>query len=78
MLWYSYDKEHGTSYCETLLEYLNCERNAVATANALYLHRNTLRNRLNKIDSIIGTDLDDVNERIRMTISLNMLLHATR
>ena len=75
---YSYDKEHGTSYCETLLEYLNCERNAVATANALYLHRNTLRNRLNKIDSIIGTDLDDVNERIRMTISLNMLLHATR
>ena len=73
---YSYDRDHGTSYCETLLEYLVCERNAVATAQTMFLHRNTLRNRLNKIDELIGTDLDNADERMRLIISLNTLINA--
>ncbi len=74
---FAYDKEHGTSYCETLLAYLVLERNAVMTADKLFLHRNTLRNRLGKIDEIIGVDFDDADERMHMIIGLNTLLNAS-
>ncbi len=74
---YAYDHQHNTSYCETLLAYLACERNAVTTAEALFLHRNTLRNRLSKINDIIDVNLDDVDERMHLLISLNMLLNAS-
>lgn len=75
---YHYDSEHNTNYCETLLAYLVCERNAVATAEKLFLHRNTLRNRLSKIDEIIETDLENVDERMHLMISLNVLLNAAQ
>lgn len=75
---YAYDQANGTKYCETLLAYLALERNALLTAKALYLHRNTLRNRLGKIEQIIGTDLDNVDERIHLMISLGMLIHASK
>ena len=72
-----YDEEHKTTYCNTLLEFLKNERNAVATAEALFVHRNTLRNHLNKIADIISLDLDDPNVRFRIIISLNTLLCAS-
>ena len=72
----SYDKAHHTAYCRTLLGYLQFERNAVSTAKALFLHRNTLRNHLNKIDEIIDINLDDANMRFYLMVSLNTLLQA--
>lgn len=73
---YEYDQAHNTKFCQTLLAYLVCERNAVATASRLYLHRNTLRNRLNKIDEIITANLDDADERMHILISLNTLVNS--
>ena len=72
----SYDNLHNTSYCETLFTYLKYERNAVATANALFIHRNTLRNRLAKIAEITNSDFDDADARFHLLISLNTLLNA--
>ena len=72
----TYDQTHNTKFCETLLAYLVLERNANLTAKKLYLHRNTLRNRLSKIAEIIDTDLDDVDERMHMIVSLSVLLHT--
>ena len=74
----AYDRAHNTNYCETLLVYLVHERNAVSTAEALFVHRNTLRNRMNKIDEIVGLDLDDFNERMHLLISLNAIVNSTR
>ncbi len=73
---HSYDRIHHTTYCHTLLAYLQFERNAVATAKALYLHRNTLRNHLNKIDEITHINLDDANLRFYLMVSLNTLLNV--
>ena len=73
---HSYDLEHGTSYCLTLLEFLKHERNAIATAKALFVHRNTLRNRMEKIAEIVDIDLNDAETRFRMVISLNTVLKA--
>lgn len=73
---YSYDRNHGTNYCQTLLAYLQYERNAVATAKALYLHRNTLRNHLDKVNEICPLDLDDGLLRFKLMVSLNTLMNS--
>ncbi|MBO4364688.1 MAG: helix-turn-helix domain-containing protein [Eggerthellaceae bacterium] len=74
----SYDTLHNTTYCKTLFTYLKYERNAVATADALFIHRNTLRNHLNKIAEITNSDFDDADVRFHLLISLNTLLNAGR
>ena len=72
----AYDTLHNTSYCKTLFTFLKYERNAVATAKALYIHRNTLRNHLNKIEEITGSDFNDADVRFHLLISLNTLLNV--
>lgn len=72
----SYDLKHNTSYCKTLFTYLRYERNAVATAEALFVHRNTLRNHLNRIAEITGSDFEDADARFHLLISLNTILNS--
>ena len=73
---FAYDKTHSTKYCNTLLAYLQFERNSVLTAKTLYLHRNTLRNHLTKIAEIVDLDLEDSNFRFYLMVSLNTLLNT--
>ena len=75
---HAYDIAHKTNYCLTLLSYLAHERNAVAASDALFVHRNTLRNHLTRIGSIIDIDLEDIDTRMRLLISLNTLINADR
>ena len=67
----AHDAAHGTDYVKTLYTYLLHERNTVATAKALYLHRNTTYNRIEKICGLIGANLDDDATRFRLLITLN-------
>lgn len=69
-LLHTYDETHHTQYCLTLFTYLLNERNAVKTAQTLYLHRNTLKYRLEKIDGLIPVDLDNPSVRFRLLTSL--------
>lgn len=55
----SYDAENGSELYETLCTFLNCRFNKVQTAKTLYLHRNTLLGRLEKIEKILGVSLED-------------------
>ncbi|PIE54447.1 MAG: hypothetical protein CSA35_05750 [Dethiosulfovibrio peptidovorans] len=48
-----YDAEHGTSFLETLWIFMLCDKNHAKTAETLYLHRNSLRYRLSKIESLL-------------------------
>lgn len=65
-----YDEEHGTEYAHTLLTWLMYERNGVKAAQNLFIHRNTLNNRLASIADITGVDLESFSARMRMLISL--------
>lgn len=56
---YEYDKEKGTHYLETLEAYVNNYKNYQLAAEAVYLHRNTMVYRINKIREITGLTLDD-------------------
>lgn len=64
-----YDKIHNTNYYETLKLYLELERNQIKTAEALFIHRNTMVYRINRIHEILGIDLGDVKTRMHLIMS---------
>jgi GAF domain-containing protein len=54
----SYDGRRGTSLLDTLEGYLDHRGNAMSTSRALFIHPNTLRQRLGRIGSVSGIDLE--------------------
>jgi GAF domain-containing protein len=52
-----YDRQRGTSLLATLEEFLRRRGNISATSDALYVHQNTLRQRLRRIGELSGLDL---------------------
>jgi DNA-binding PucR family transcriptional regulator len=53
----AYDSERGSSLLRTLEEFLQRRGNISATSEALYIHANTLRQRLRRIGELSGIDL---------------------
>ena len=54
-----HDDHAGSEYIKTLYQYLLCGRNISATSEALFIHRNTLIYRIERIKEIIDVDLDE-------------------
>lgn len=52
-----YDAAKGTEYCRTLQRYLENQKNLSRTAEAMYLHRNTILYRLERIRDLFGEEL---------------------
>ncbi|QDR79835.1 PucR family transcriptional regulator [Sporomusa termitida] len=50
------EKNSGTDLLQTLEKYLECDKSLTETASELYIHRNTLSNRLEKIMDIVNLD----------------------
>ncbi|EHR50069.1 hypothetical protein SacmaDRAFT_1800 [Saccharomonospora marina XMU15] len=57
----------------TLAVWLETNRSAAATASRLYCHRNTVLNRLRRLESLLGTSLHD--HRAGLALSLAVLAH---
>ena len=55
------DEINNGNLCETLESYLEHSCSAKDTAEALFIHRNTLSYRINKIREILGREFDDLN-----------------
>lgn len=70
---HAYDMLNHSDYCHTLYTYLMCEQNTVKTAQLLFLHRNTLKYRMEKILDIIKVTLDRPMIRQRILFSLYAL-----
>ncbi len=67
-----YDEQHGTDFYNTLDQYLLAERNVVATARALFIHRNSMIYRLQRIQQLLDVDLDDPNTRLYLLLSFQI------
>lgn len=67
-----YDTEHGTQLVETLDTFFAHLGNASQTAEALFLHRNSLQYRLERIKEITGMDLNDSGSRFSMQLALKL------
>ena len=72
-----HDRQHHTEYCQTLKTYLECERSQTLTARKLFIHRNTLIGRIDRILQLTSLDLDDPATRFRLILTFQLLEHRT-
>ena len=59
-----YDQKHNMQLEETLYQYLKFDSNQKAMAESLYMHRNTINYRLNKIKELTECQLDSFEEKM--------------
>jgi hypothetical protein len=64
-----YDQQHNTELVRTLSVYLECGGNYDTTAEALIIHRSTLRYRLQRIREVSGRDLNEVDARFNLQVA---------
>ena len=66
-------EEDGKELIETLKAYFESGSNCNKAASKLFIHSNTVRYRINKIQELCNIDLDDYIERLKLEISLRFL-----
>ncbi len=54
----------------TLEEFLRAHGSVNAVARALFLHRNTVRQRLKRIGELTGADLEDADQRVQLYLAV--------
>ena len=64
------DSKTGSLYVDTLRSYFDNNQSVSQTASALFVHRNTINYRLNKIRSLLEDDFDDSLIRLHLQIAI--------
>jgi purine catabolism regulator len=67
-----YDREHSSSLLETIGAYFDHHGNVSQTAEALFIHRNTLLYRLERIQEMTGQDLNQSDSRLALQLALKL------
>lgn len=68
-----YDTQHRSSLVQTIGAYFEHHGNISQTAEALYIHRNTLLYRLERIQELTGQSLDEADMRLALHLALKLL-----
>lgn len=63
------DKEKNYGFVHTLFTYIEHNLNMTQTAEALYIHYNTLKHRINRILELTGADLTSPNVVLRLFLA---------
>lgn len=72
-----YDNKHNNNLLDVLYYYLLNGCNLIKTARSLYMHRNTVINKVNKIIEIIGCDLEDGKLQQRLMFSCQFIRYVS-
>jgi purine catabolism regulator len=67
-----YDQQADKELVKTLTAFLECNGNLTETSDRLFIHRNTLKYRLERIRDITQIDLDDSENRLMLHLGLKM------
>lgn len=67
------DRENGTEYIQTLQKYIQSQGIVNEVSEQLYIHPNTLRNRIKKIEDMTGIDLQNPEEFMNIIIAIKIL-----
>ncbi len=67
---YMEDQENATNLVQTLDVFIHCKFNVTQAAAALFLHRNSLAYRINKIRDILGIDLNQQQDLFQIQMSI--------
>lgn len=70
---YSYDQNNNSNLVKVLYTYITCNKNITETANILFMHRNTVSNKIKQIESIISADLSDINFQSSVILSYKII-----
>lgn len=73
-----HDAKRGTSYLETLRQYLDCHGDAGQVSARIGIHPNTLRYRIRRLGELFGLDLDDPSERLAAALELRFRAEEDR
>lgn len=68
----AYDEENGTNLLDTLEAYLRNERSMTKTSNCMFLHRNSVAYRIEKVKAMLRCDLDNPETRVGLQLSLRI------
>ncbi|MBM4765346.1 helix-turn-helix domain-containing protein [Bacillus sp. B15-48] len=66
------DEKKDTDYMQTLKMYLQHQGIITDVSKALFIHPNTLRNRIKKIEEITGVDLQNLDELLNLMVALKV------
>jgi len=69
----AYDEKHHSDYLETLKCYFRNACCITTTASKLHMHRNSLQYRINRIEKLLGTSLDDWKLRAQLLFFMTYL-----
>lgn len=72
---YRHDKLKKDNLIEVLFHYFRNDRNLVKTASFLYMHKNTVLNKLRKINQLVKIDFDSNMIRERIVFSIQILYY---
>jgi GAF domain-containing protein len=67
-----YDRRKGTDLLDTLETYLECAGNLTRTSNLLFVHRNTLIQRLERLQSICEIDLQERSNWLTLQVAIKV------
>ncbi|MCB9421567.1 MAG: helix-turn-helix domain-containing protein [Ardenticatenaceae bacterium] len=67
-----YDAQHRSSLVQTIDAYFDHHGNISQTAESLFIHRNTLLYRLERIKELTGQDLEQANMRLALQLALKL------
>jgi purine catabolism regulator len=67
-----YNNQTDKELVKTISAFLECNGNLTETSNKLFIHRNTLKYRLERIRDITQIDLDDAENRLMLHLGLKM------
>lgn len=70
-----HDRQNDADLMNTLFEYLENAENMQKTAAALYIHKNTLAYRMNRIREIMGSDLTGSWDKFLLLLSYRILMY---
>lgn len=72
-----YDRMHKTELCDVLLYYLISGCSVIKTSKMMYMHRNTVLNKLNKINQLIHMPLEDGRIQQQLLFSCQIIKYYT-
>ena len=73
-----YDEINTGSLCETLENYIANNCNAKRTAEAMFVHRNTLNYRLKKISEILNCDFENLNKCLALKLAFLIMKYRNK
>ncbi len=74
----AYDESKGTNLSYTLFKFLENPKNPAQVCEELFIHKNTLYYRLNKISSIMGSSFESANEIAQINLTFAILKYQGR